>query len=200
MNIALRLGTCIQQPHCCCCGAKSDVLGHHSLSCYKNPCRLPCHAALNNAISRTLAAAGITAILELQDLDRGDCHQPDGITIFPFRHGKILMWDTTCINMFCATHINCASTTRAHARATEKRKRHCYAALTQQYDFVSLTVESSGVLGSVFGDLLQDISNHVTQCSGEPFEMEWLRQRISIVMVCGSTVAIRGALNQGPHH
>lgn len=74
------------------------------------------------------------------------------------------MWDGTCINMFRATHnINCASATRAHARAAEKRKCHWYAALTQQYDFVPLTVESSGVLGPAFGDLLQDISRHFTQ-------------------------------------
>lgn len=46
-NVALRLGTCIQQLHCCHCGAMSDSMGYYNLSCHRNPSHLPCHPTLN---------------------------------------------------------------------------------------------------------------------------------------------------------
>ena len=64
VNVALRLGLRVQQPHRCLCGAMTDSFGYHNLSCHRNPGRLPRHAALNDVVYRALAASGVVAILE----------------------------------------------------------------------------------------------------------------------------------------
>lgn len=91
VNVALRLGLRIQQPHRCRCGELSDAFGYHSLSCHRNPGRLPRHAALNYVVYRALTASGVVATLEPLGLERGDGRRPNGITVFPFRQGKMLM-------------------------------------------------------------------------------------------------------------
>ena len=190
-NVALRLGTPVQQTHRCRCGTMSDALGHHSLSCHRNQGRLPRHAALNDVVYRALAAAGLAAILEPRGLDRGDGRRPDGITVFPFRQGRMLMWDSTCVNTFATTHIiDCASSAGAAARAAEDRKRQRYAALALRYDFAPLAVETSGALGPAFSDLLQEIGKRIRQRSGEARETAWLRQRVSMAVARGNAAAI----------
>ena len=144
-------------------------------------------------VYRALAVSGVVAILEPRGLDRGDGRRPDGITIFPFRQGKMLMWDATCVNTFSTTNIiNCATAVGAAAIAAEERKRRRYAALALRYDFVPLAVETSGVVGPAFNDLLQDIGNRISQRSGEPRETAWLRQRVSIAVARGNAAAIHG--------
>lgn len=193
VNAALRLGLRVQQPHHCRCGTLTDALGHHSLSCYSTPGRLPRHAALNDVVYRALAAAGVVATLEPRGLDRGDDRRPDGITIFPYRQGRMLMWDATCVNTFCSTHIyDCAIAAGAAARAAEERKRRRYEDLARRYDFAPIAVETSGVLGPAFSELLQDIGDRVRQRSGEPRETAWLRQRVGLAVARGNAAAICG--------
>ena len=193
INVALRLGKRVQQPHRCRCGTITDALGHHSLSCHRNPGRLPRHAALNDVVYRALAAAGVVATLEPRGLDRGDGRRPDGITVFPFRRGRMLMWDATCVNTFCSSSlVSCATSVGAAALAAEERKRQRYAALARRYEFMPLAVETTGVLGPAFRDLLQDLGKRVSQRSGEPRETAWLLQRVSLAVVRGNAAAICG--------
>ncbi|KAK8389659.1 hypothetical protein O3P69_008977 [Scylla paramamosain] len=60
-------------------------------------------------------------------------------------------------------------------QAVEERKRQRYAALALRYDFTPLAVETSGVLGPAFNDLLRNIGRRVSQRSGEPRDTAWLR-------------------------
>ncbi|MPD04008.1 hypothetical protein E2C01_099675 [Portunus trituberculatus] len=129
-----------QQPHRCRCGALTDALGHYSLSCQRNLGRLPRHAALNDVVYRALAAAGIVATLEPRGLDRGDGRRPDGITVFPFRRGRMLIG---------SRH----RTSQAPSLRGPSRR----------YDFSLLAMETSGVLGLDFSDLLDDIGSRITQ-------------------------------------
>ena len=105
------------------------------------------------------------------------------------------MWGATCVNTFADIHLlDCASAAGAATRAAEEYKRQHYAALALHHDFTLLAVETSGVLGLVFNDLLQDISRRVSQRSKELRESAWLRQRISLTVVRGNTAAIYGPL------
>ena len=118
VGVALRLGTPVQQPHRCRCGTTTDSFGHHNLSCHRDPGRLPRHSAINDVMYRCLASAGLTAVLEPRGLNRGDGRRPDGVTLYPFRHGKMLLWDATCTNTFGSTHLlECAVNPGAAARA-----------------------------------------------------------------------------------
>ncbi len=81
----------------------------------------------------------------------------------------MLMWDATCVNTYASTHLlDCASVAGDAVRTAEERKRQRYAALALQYEFTPLAVETSGVLGPAFNDILQNIGRRVSQHSGEP--------------------------------
>ena len=98
--IALKTGLKICENHVCKCGRNVDEYGFHLLSCHFNEGRHPRHSAINDIICRALKSSGTPSVLEPVGLNRGDGKRPDGITIFPFSHGKALCWDATCVNTF----------------------------------------------------------------------------------------------------
>ena len=93
--IALRTGAKICEKYSCKCGKKDDEFGYHPLSCHFSEGRHPRHSALNDIIWRALKSAGLPSELEPLGLIRGDGKRPDGITRYPFSHGKALCWDAT---------------------------------------------------------------------------------------------------------
>ena len=95
--VGLRRGAPICGPHLCHhCGAEVDVLGRHGLSCRKSEGRHHRHAAVNDIIHRTLVSAHVPSRLEPPRLLRSDGKRPDGVTVVPWRCGKLLVWDATC--------------------------------------------------------------------------------------------------------
>ena len=73
-------------------------------------------------VKRALTAAGIPAWLEPVGLDRGDGRRPDGVTVFPYSQGKCLVWDSTCVDTYCAsTVISSAIAPGSAAAAAEER-------------------------------------------------------------------------------
>ena len=92
-------------PHKCRCGAQIDALGRHPLSCKLSAGRIPRHRALNDSIKRALDKAGFPSQLEPVGLDREDGKRPDGLTIFPYKAGKCLIWDATCYDFFSPSYL-----------------------------------------------------------------------------------------------
>ena len=45
-------------------------------------------------------------MLEPPGFDRDDGRHPEGINVFPFKNGKSLVWDCTCLDTFAETHLN----------------------------------------------------------------------------------------------
>ena len=88
------------------------------------------HCSLNEAIQRSLGSAHVTSVLEPVGLDRGDGKRPDGLTIFPWKFGKALVWDVTVVDTLAQSYV--ASTSQlagAAADAAEARKQRKYEAL-----------------------------------------------------------------------
>ena len=87
--VALREGANIS---CLCkCGVRMDAKGYHGFSCRLNEGRLFRHAEINSIIKRCLGKICLSSILEPSELDRSDGRRPDGITAFPWKHGKCLV-------------------------------------------------------------------------------------------------------------
>ena len=146
--MALRTGSKICERHQCKCGKGADEYGFHLLSCKFNEGRHPRHAAINDIICRALKSAGIPTTLEPDGLDRGDRKRPDGISTFPFSHGKAICWDATCTNTFSESSIN--ETALEAGRAAEKAenaKRIKYPDLVRNFRFEPVAIETSGVFG-----------------------------------------------------
>ena len=89
----LRLGSNLCHPHQCKCGALVDQKGRHGLACKKQVGRHSRHNEINDLIKRALVQAKIAATSEPTGLFRSDGKRPDGMTQFPWKQGKCLVWD-----------------------------------------------------------------------------------------------------------
>ena len=178
--VALRLGAPVCEPHNCSrCAHLVNRLGHHGLSCKKSAGRLSRHANLNDVIKRALANAGLPSVLEPQGLDRGDGRRPDGLTLFPYKHGKSLVWDATCVDTFAWSAVTTASLEPgSSAKAAEARKKEKYGAIAQHHIFIPVAVETTGVLGPAAATFLMDVGRRISAATGDQREVAWLRQRL----------------------
>ena len=84
-------------------------------------------------------------MLEPSGLDRGDGKRSDGITVYPYSHGRCLIWDATCVNIFASSNlIRAALAAGSVADAAEVAK---YAELGRRFIFQPVAVETSGAMG-----------------------------------------------------
>ncbi|XP_059054676.1 coagulation factor IX-like [Achroia grisella] len=91
-------------PHKCPCGSDVDKLGHHGLSCQKSAGRFSRHA-LNDIIRRSLATVNIPSLLEPTGIARDDGKRPDGMSLIPWKMGRVLVWDATCADTLDPSHL-----------------------------------------------------------------------------------------------
>ncbi len=92
----LCLSVTLWLPHQCHqCSANVDHLELHGLSCRKSQGRYPRHAAVNVLIRRSLA--NIPSHLEPSGIMRSDGKRPDGATVMPWKNGRTMVWDATCL-------------------------------------------------------------------------------------------------------
>ena len=113
-----------------------------SLSIYLDSTMHYRHAAVN-ILYRTLASAHIPSRLEPSDLNRLDGKRPDGVTMIPWKNGRMLVWDVTCPYTFAPSY-RCHATSSAGAVATlaEERKASKYSCLVPSHSFTPVAIES----------------------------------------------------------
>lgn len=107
--VALRLGNKVCEPHPCICGELVGSNGHHGLSCNMTKGKYAQHGEINKIFSMAFSSAGCPNILEPHGLSRRDGKRPDGMTSYPWSHGKSLIWDVTVKNTVAATYLNMTS-------------------------------------------------------------------------------------------
>ena len=79
--------------------------------------------AINDITERALDSAGFHSVLDPVALDRGDGKLPDGLKVFPYAAGELLVWDATCADTFASWNLNNSADDSSHAAwATEERK------------------------------------------------------------------------------
>ena len=105
IGVGLRLGVPLCSAHTCIlCSNQVDVKDTHGLHCLKKPGVYSCHAALNDIVKRSLAAADIPSILEPVGLCRSDGKRADGASIIPWKRGRAVAWDVTVWDTFAPFH------------------------------------------------------------------------------------------------
>ena len=127
--VGLRLGALLCRPHTCHdCDAQVDIQASHGLSCRQSEGYHHCHTAM--IIHRTLTSAKVPSRLKPPGLHRSDGKCPDGITMIPWRNGKLLVCDTTSSDTFAPSYVSRAtSEAGAVAALAEDRKRTKYTCL-----------------------------------------------------------------------
>ena len=92
----------------------------------------PCTYTLNDIVHRALTAAHIPSRLEPSGIFRSDGKCPDGITVVPWKGGRLLVWDATCPDTFTTSYLpSAASDVGEVAAAAEERKRPLEIAVNQ---------------------------------------------------------------------
>ena len=189
--VALRLGADMCLEHQCRCRAVVHASGHHGLSCVKNIGRYSRHTALNDLVKRALVSASIPAILEPPGLDRRSNTRPDGKTLSPWKQGKPLAWDVTCVDTMANSNILGSSQVVGHAATeAERLKTIKYQNITDHFIFSPVGFETMGPWGPSAKELISLIGRRITDRTGEKQATEFLRQRISIAIQRGNAASI----------
>ena len=192
--VGLRLGAPLCEPHHCQhCGDVVDLTGTHGLRCRYSKGRHSRHATINEVIKRSLGTANISCHLEPTGLYRSDGKRPDGMSIIPWKRGKVLVWDATCPDTLAPSYITLASREAgAVAEEAEKKKRTKYAHLEESHYFVPVAVETMGVFGPEARSFLRELGHRIANTTQYPLSHLYLRQRISVAVQRGNTAAILG--------
>ena len=192
IGIGLRVGSVLCEPHRCRCGQTVDPMGLHPLSCRFSAGRFPRHQALNDIIRRALVSSGVPSTLEPPGLNRGDGKRPDGMTLFPFKRGKCLVWDATVTDTYAASNIfDSATEVGSAALKAEENKRKKYSQLASTYIFEPLAFETTGVCGKSTSSVISELGSRLSDASGDLREAAWLRQRISVAILRGNVTCVR---------
>ena len=150
---------------------------------------------MNNIIHHALATARIPSRLEPSGLHRADGKRPDGMTFVPWKQGKYLVWDATCVDTFCQSHCPRAITEPGGAAAhAEEEKIKKYAHLDSIYVFQPVAIETCGSIGPVSKPFLRDLARRIKMVSGEPKSFGFLMQRISVAIQIGNATSVLGTL------
>ena len=191
--VGLRLGSSLCRPHTCHhCGAVVDHLATHGLSCRWSEGRHHRHAALNDIIHRALSSARVPSRLEPSGLFRSDGKRPDGISLVPWKNGKLLVWDATCPDTFAPSYIaHATSEAGAVAAQAEQKKCEKYCHLDT---FVPVAIETSGAIGPTTRVFLRELGQRLGQVTGEARSYNYLLQRLSVAIQRGNAASVLGSV------
>ena len=194
--VGLRLGSPLCRPHTCHhCGVQVDGTALHGLSCRWSEGRHHRHAAVNDIVHRALSAAHLPSRLEPTGLSRSDGKRPDGVTLVPWRRGRLLVWDATCPDTFAPSHLPSATREAgAVAALAERNKQEKYAALNQRHDFTPVAIETAGPFGPETFSFLRDLGCRLKQATGEAKSFSYLQQRLSVAVQRGNAAAVMGTM------
>ena len=188
------LGSPLCRPHSCHhCGDEVDSLATHGLSCRWSKGRYHRHMAVNDILFRALASAKVPSRLEPSGLYRSDGKRPDGITVVPWKNGKLLVWDATCPDTFAPSYSSSATREAgAVAVLAEERKRDKYAFLNPTHTFTPVAIETSGAISAQSMAFLKDLGRRITRVTGEERSTTYLLQRLSVAILRGNSVSVLG--------
>jgi hypothetical protein len=192
VSIALRLGAKVCNPHRCRCGKNVDVHGRHGLSCKKSGGRYSRHASLNHIVQRALNSAQVPSILEPPGLERENGKRPDGLTQIPWKNGKHLVWDVTCVDTMAMSYIvgSMNSAGSAAAEAEKKKTRKYQQLVAGRFIFCPVAFETFGPWGPECKVFLTNVGKMIAERTGEMRASEFLRQRISIEIQRGNAACV----------
>ena len=125
-----------------------------------------------------------------------DGKRPDGISMVPWRNGKLLVWDATCPDTYAPSY-SALATREAGAVAAQAEVNKCakYSHLDSGHEFVPVAIETSGVLGPLTRTFLKELGHRLRRVSGEVRSRSYLLQRLSVSVQRGNAISILGSIN-----
>ncbi|GAV05179.1 hypothetical protein RvY_15349 [Ramazzottius varieornatus] len=117
----------------------------------------------------------VQAVLEPNGVLRDDSQKrPDGMTLVPWKEGKALVWDVTCVDSVCQTYRKGSAQNAGYAaNKAEENKRLKYQRLEGSDFFCPVGFETFGPAAT---SLLREIGKRMADRTGEKRSSEFLRQ------------------------
>ena len=172
-----------------------DSTGRHGLSCKNAKGTFPRHQHINDLIKRALGSAQVTSILEPPGLCRNDGKRPDGLTLFPWKQGKCLVWDFTCRDTLAPTNISStAQKAGSAATAAQKEKLTHYSELAKNYQIQPIAMETLGAWGAESLKFVKEIGQRISDNRGDKRSSSFLLQALSMAVQRGNVASIRGSM------
>ena len=169
--------------------------GRHGLACKKQVGKFSRHNEINDLIKRALVQAKISAVTEPPGLYRSDGKRPDGMTHFPWKRGKCLVWDVTIADSLCSSYVKkCSVSPSAAANSREATKKSKYKSLAVDYLFTPIAIETFGAWGFESHKIIKEIGKKVMETTGEKKSTFYLTQKISIAIQRGNSSCILGTV------
>ena len=120
------------------------------------------------------------------------------MTLFPYKEGKSLVWDFTCIDTLASSYIKETSNRPgAAAEKAEKLKLSKYEEISKDYLMVPIAVETFGAWGPEGVHLIKSIGQKIQNLTGEKRSTFFLFQSISMAVQRGNAASILGTVKSG---
>ena len=134
-------------------------------------------------IKRALVSGGIAATREPQGVSRFDGQQTDGMSMYPWKTGKLLLWDFTCGDTLAQSHVDQSSKEAGKvASDAENRKIKHYELLTNSYHFVPVAIATLGVWGKMGLAFIKEVGKKIMEQTGEKRSTSFLLQSLGIAV------------------
>ena len=193
--VALRLGAKLNDAYTCICGIAVENSATHGLDCRRAIGKHARHSEANQIIHRALSAAGVPSLLEPVGMCRDDGKRPDGATVIPWKQGKCLVWDFTCVNTIARSHISSAASQAGTPSSTaEAKKRNKYSSLSGEYYFTPIALETLGPWGAEADKFIRELGQRLSAVTDDPRSTSFLRQKLSVAVQRGNAACILGTI------
>ena len=192
----LRLGTNLCHPHKCQCGTDVDKTGRHGLSCQRASGRHSRHSQCNDLIKRALVSAQVPAIREPPGLSRDDGKRPDGLTLLPWTQGHSLVWDYTCSDTLCSSHVQqtCQEAGSSATQAEKKKLAHYQLLSDSGYLVMPVATETMGSWAPMALTFIKEIGRRIAEHTGDRRSTAFLFQALGVANQRGNAASITGTV------
>ena len=120
------------------------------------------------------------------------------MTLFPYKEGKSLVWDFTCVDTLASSYIKETSIRPgAAAEKAEKLKLSKYEEIRKDYFMVPIAVETFGAWGPEGAHLIKSIGKKIQNSTGEKSATFFLFQSVSMSVQRGNAASILGTVKPG---
>ena len=108
------------------------------------------------------------------------------MTLLPYIRGRPLVWDFNCSHRLAATASVATQGDSKVAELAEARKFRTYEQLSRNYIVQPVAIENLRSIGPDSLSLVPELGKRLTDVSGSPLEISYLRQRLGIAQQRGN--------------
>ncbi len=86
------------------------------------------------------------------------------MTLIPWARGLSLLWNYTCADTFAPSYLDSTSRHVGHAaKQADRRKINQYSDLSEQFIFIPVATETSGVIGKIGLDFIKNVGSKIAE-------------------------------------